>query len=150
MTTAELKIRIQKATEKIQKKAATIEKKENWIASGKKDDYEIRWLQDDIKRLKSEITETQNTIEKYEKQFSGEMERERIFMMDIPNSMKDLQTQLVDLWNTYDFEKKANLKSKYQELGYREFLKNYKHTNYEFIVFQMQISSSQMKGMLKL
>lgn len=133
MTTADLKIRIQKANEKIQKKTATIEKKEKWIVAGNKDEYEIRWLKDDIKRLKSEIAETQKTIEKYEKQLSGEIERERIFLMDIPDSMKDLQTQLVDRWNKYDFDRKNNLKAKYQEMGYREFLKEYKHTGYEFM-----------------
>jgi hypothetical protein len=51
MTSYELKSRIQKANEKIQKKTATIAKKETWIASGKKDEYEIKWLQEDISRL---------------------------------------------------------------------------------------------------
>ncbi len=91
------------------------------------------FLQDDIKRLKSEISETQKTVERYEKQLSGELEREKTFLNDIPDSMKDLQTQLVDRWNTYDFEKKSRLKTKYQEMGYREFMKEYKHTGYEFV-----------------
>lgn len=140
MTTADLKLRIQKANEKVQKKNATIEKKEKWIASGKKDDYEIRWLQDDIKRLKREIEETKKTIEKYEKQLLGELERERTFLKDVPDSMKELQTQLVERWNEYDFDRKNNLKAKYQELGYKGFFNKYKRSGYEF----MQITDAEI------
>lgn len=135
MTTADLKIRIQKAKEKIEKKLGTIEKKEKWILSGKKDEYEIRWLQDDIRRLKSEIGETEKTIEKYEKQLSGEVERERIFLIEIPDCMTQLKNELVDGWNKYDFNRKNDLKTKFQEMGYREFLKKYRHTGYEFMQF---------------
>lgn len=133
MTTAELKLRIQKANEKIQKKSATIEKKEQWIASWKKDEHEIRWLQGDIKRLKSEIAETQKTIEKYEKQLTGEIERERVLLTEIPESMRNLQTELVGRWNKYDFDRRADLKAKYKEMDYRDFLKEYKRSGYAFM-----------------
>lgn len=133
MTISDLKARIQKATEKLMKKTSTIEKKEMWIASGKKDDYEIRWLQDDIKRLHSEIAETKKTIEKYEKQLLGEVEREQVFLTNVPDSMKELQNQLVERWNAYDFERKNNLETMYKELGYRNFIEKYKRTDYEFM-----------------
>ena len=109
MTSYELKSRIQKANEKIQKKTATITKKETWIASGKKDEYEIKWLQEDISRLTREIAETQKTVEKYEKQLAGELERERVLLTEIPESMKQMQIELVERWNGYDFERRANL-----------------------------------------
>ena len=133
MTIADLKVRIQKAKEKIQKKVGTIEKKEKWIASGKKDEYEISWLQDDIRRLKSEIAETEMTIEKYEKQLSGEVEREQMYLKEIPYSMKQLQNELVARWNEYDFKRKNDLKTQYKEMGYRDFLKKCKHTGYKFM-----------------
>jgi DNA repair exonuclease SbcCD ATPase subunit len=133
MTSYELKSRIQKANEKIQKKTATITKKETWIASGKKDEYEIKWLQEDISRLTREIAETQKTVEKYEKQLAGELERERVLLTEIPESMKQMQIELVERWNGYDFERRANLKAQYDELGYKEFMKKNKHTGYEFM-----------------
>ena len=133
MTSYELKSRIQKANEKIQKKTATIAKKETWIASGKKDEYEIKWLQEDISRLTREIAETQKTVEKYEKQLAGELERERVLLTEIPESMKQMQIELVERWNGYDFERRANLKAQYDELGYKEFMKKNKHTGYEFM-----------------
>ena len=133
MTSYELKSRIQKANEKIQKKTATITKKETWIASGKKDEYEIKWLQEDISRLTREIAETQKTVEKYEKQLAGELERERVLLTEIPESMKQMQIELVERWNGYDFERRANLKAQYDELGYKEFMKKNKHTGYDFM-----------------
>lgn len=133
MTSYELKSRIQKANEKIQKKTATITKKETWIASGKKDEYEIKWLQEDISRLTREIAETQKTVEKYEKQLAGELERERVLLTEIPESMKQMQIELVERWNAYDFERRANLKAQYDELGYKEFMKKNKHTGYDFM-----------------
>lgn len=140
MPSNELVIKIQKANEKLLKKLNTIEKKEKWIASGKKDEYEIRWLQDDIKRLKSEIAETKKTIEKYEKQLSGQIERERVFLEEVPESMKQLQNELVDRWNEYDFRRRNELRTKYQEIGYSEFFKRYKRSNYEF----MQLSDDSI------
>ncbi|MEA5135397.1 hypothetical protein SDC9_152826 [bioreactor metagenome] len=133
MTSYEIKIRIQKANEKIQKKTATITKKETWISSGKKDEYEIKWLQEDISRLTREIAETQKTVEKYEKQLAGELERERVLLTEIPESMKQMQIELVERWNGYDFERRASLKAEYDELGYKEFIKKNKHTGYEFM-----------------
>lgn len=133
MTSYELKQRIEKAQEKINKKQVTITKKEGWIASGKKDEYEIKWLQEDIKRLGREIIETQSTIDKYEKQLSGEMERERVMLTEIPESMKMMQTELVERWNVWDFERKESLKAEYKELGYREFMKKNRGSEYQFM-----------------
>jgi chromosome segregation ATPase len=140
MTTTELKSRIQQADEKIQKKQTTIAKKEKWILSGNKNQYEIQYLQDDIKRLHSEISETQTTVEKYQKQLSNEIAREETFLKDIPESMKQLQVELVDRWNTYDIDNRNNLKAKYKELGYSAFMKQYKHTGYT----TMQLSDNDI------
>lgn len=131
MTAIDLKVRIQKAEEKIQKKLGTIEKKEKWIASGKKDEYEIRWLQDDIRRLKSEIAETEKTIEKYEKQLSGEVEQERI-LNEIPDSMKLMQSELVAKWDEWDMTRRNRMKEDYKSLVWKEFQKKYRGSDVFF------------------
>ena len=132
MTISDLKIRIEKANEKVQKKLATIDKKEKWIASGKKDDFEVKWLQDDIKRLKSEIAETEKTIEKYEKQLSGEIEQERILFNEIPESMKLMQTELVERWDAWDIERRNRMKDDYRNLGWKEYQKKYRGSDVQF------------------
>lgn len=97
MTTEELKERIEKTNKKIARKEATIAKKQGWIDSGKKEEYEVRYLQEDIRRLGREIIESKKTLEKYEKQLSGELERERM-LNDLPEPMKVMQRELAKEW----------------------------------------------------
>lgn len=132
MKISDLKIRIEKANEKVQKKLATIDKKEKWIASGKKDDFEVKWLQDDIRRLKSEIAETEKTIEKYEKQLSGEIEQERILFNEIPESMKLMQNELVERWDDWDIDRRNRMKDDYRNLGWKEYQKKYRGSDVQF------------------
>ncbi len=127
-----LQDRIEKAEAKIFKKQNTIIKKQNLI-SKKTDEYEIRWLQDDIKRLNKEIQATQTTLEKYRKQLAGELEKESIFINEIPESIKQLQSELVTSWDEYDKRKKAYLKEQYNLLKYDLFIKKHKHAGYDFI-----------------
>jgi hypothetical protein len=61
------------------------------------------------------------------------LERERVLLTEIPESMKQMQIELVERWNAYDFERRANLKAQYDELGYKEFMKKNKHTGYDFM-----------------
>jgi len=133
MTNYELKIRIQKANEKIQNKTATIAKKETWIASGKKDDFEVKWLKEDIIRLNKEISEIKKTVEKYEKQLIGELERENILLRYVPESLKTLQAELLEIWNDYDFKRRDSLKLKYYEVGYKEFIRQANRSAYQFM-----------------
>lgn len=133
MTSYELKIRIEKANEKVLKKHSTILKKEGWIAKGNKDESEIRWLQEDIKRLNKEIDETQKTIAKYEKQLAGELIREQAMITEVPESMKALEAELVERWNSYDFERKAKIQAEYKELGYKEFSKGKKKSEFDLM-----------------
>lgn len=132
MTTTELKARIQSAREKIAKKKATIAKKTAWIALKKKDAFEIEWLQDDIKRLNSEIAETEKTITKYEAQLAGEIEREQVLLTEIPVQLKALQFQLEEKWNTDDMKKRDFLKEEYARMG-RDFWNQYKRAGFEFM-----------------
>lgn len=131
MTSAELKIRIENANKKIAKKTALIAKKEATIAAGKESEYGIQWLRDDIRRLNREIAATQKTIEKYEKQLSGEIEREKR-LREIPESMKAMQADLVAQWNEQDKARRQFLSERLAELGYEEFGRRFKNTGFEF------------------
>lgn len=119
-----LKEKIAKANEKITKKQNTIAKKEAWILK-KNDEYEIKWLREDIKRLNEEIEETKKTIEKYQKQLLGEEKKEKLFISEIPEIMKELQGQLVERWDRFDIEKRNRIKEEYKTLEYNEWRKKY-------------------------
>lgn len=150
MTSTVLKERIAKATDKIAKKENTIVKKTALIAkknglieTGIKEfgdsfdkrwlESEIEWLRSDIKRLGDEIAETKNTLAKYEKQLAGELEKEALFASEIPDSMKQMQTELTDRWNAWDLERQAFLIKEYDRMHYREFFSKYKGSDYNLI-----------------
>lgn len=135
--------RIQKAEEKITKKTATIAKKTATIAKKQAalekttDSYEKLWLEtdieglkDDIERLGKEIEETKKTLESYKGQLSGAIARERTLTVELPESLKALQTELVERWDAYDIEERKVLRKAHSELGYTAFVKKYSYAAY--------------------
>ena len=86
---------------------------------------DIENLVDDINRGAREIEETKKTLAKYEAELAGEIEKESIFLKEIPESMRDLQTELVNEWDGWDIERREFLKKQYKELGSREFCRKY-------------------------
>ena len=151
--------RLTKANEKVAKKqntivkkTAMIEKKQNMI--GKiTDENEIYWtkcdienLEDDIKRLEDEIAETKKTIAKYEAQIAGETEKEAIFLKEIPESMKEMQNQLVEVWDTFDMDRREQMREEYNTLGYAKFFRKYSYNDYELRhMTDEQIHNSNMR-----
>lgn len=152
-----LKDRIQNAENKIEKKTNTIIKKEALIlkkqdkirklgfepdadkqevANANRDAYwlmcEIGYLKDDIKRGSSEIEEIKANLEKYKLQLEGEIEKEEVLLKDIPESMKRMQTELVERWDEWDIERRNRMKSDYKELGWESYYKKYKGCDLHF------------------
>lgn len=94
---------------------------------------EIRSLNDDIRRGGKEIEATKKTLEKYEAQLAGEIEKESIFLKEIPEIFKSLQTELVETWDAWDRQRRERIRKIYDEIGYREFFKRgYTGSDYEF------------------
>lgn len=71
--------------------------------------YGIEKAESDIENNKNQIAETQKTIEKYKAQLAGEIERDATFAREIPDSMKQMETELVEQWNKWDREIRAEL-----------------------------------------
>ncbi len=162
MKISTLKERIEKATQKIEKKENTITKKTAQIEKkykaleklGVKDPaehdreefrdaenwHDIFWTYADIENLKAdiirggkEIEETKATLAKYEAQLVGEIEKESIFLKEIPEVMIRLQNELVETWDAWDKDRKARIRKAYDELGYSKFVKSYSYADYEFM-----------------
>lgn len=140
---------ITKKTAQIEKKSAALTKKYgidpetfdkyNREGFNEEDGHDIYWtmcdidsLKEDIKRGTKEIEATLKTIEKYEAQLAGEIEREAILIRDIPESMKQMQTELVEKWDAWDIERRNRLVETYKEQGYKEFMKYHTVADYNF------------------
>lgn len=131
--------RIENAEKKIEKKHATIAKKQKWIADKTAklatltDDHEkywaeceIRHLTEDVDRIQKEIKETEKTLEKYQKQLSGEIAREKSWISEVPEVLKSFQTQLVEKWDAHDLAKKEKILEACRTMPY-EMLKEMYH-----------------------
>lgn len=90
------------------------------------EDYE-----ESIQNCTKQIEETKKTIQKYEGQLAGEIEKESIFLKEIPDCMKQLQKELVERWDENDFERQQFYKEKYKELSYSEFVRAYSYSAYD-------------------
>jgi inhibitor of KinA sporulation pathway (predicted exonuclease) len=91
---------------------------------------EIGYLQEDIRRLNKEIPEIQKTIEKYKGQLAGELEKESMFITEVPEAMKQMEVQLVAEWDEWDKARRDNLKKVYQKVGYKAFFKGTPERNF--------------------
>ena len=138
---------IEKKRGTIEKKTALIEKKENKIAGYKnysqwyKDTdenykelvYTKEWLEDDVKRLHSEIEEAEATLKKYRAQLAGEIEKENMFVREVPKQVKDMEQMLIDRWDEADKNRRSSLAKQYSELGYMAFVEKYSYADYELM-----------------
>lgn len=94
---------------------------------------DIRSLKEDIRRGGKEIEATKKTLEKYEAQLAGEIEKESIFLTEVPDVFISLIDELVDTWDFWDTERRDRLRKVFKELGSREcFKRGYTGADYEF------------------
>ena len=148
---AKAETKIEKKLNTISKKTAQIEKKKAALvkkyginpdtfdrydkaareAFGREGDTDIYWtlcdissLQEDIKRGNKEIKETEKKLAEYREQLLVEDGKELEFLK-IPESMKLMQTELVDSWDKYDIEYRDRMRAEHKELGYIEFYKRH-------------------------
>lgn len=144
MTLATLNERIANAEAKIAKKTATIQKKQALIekktaqldALSEQErmwkESEIKWLNEDILRNQKEIAEITKSLENYRAQ-TGKAAEEEKMLTELPDSVKRMQTELVEKWNEFDKGRREALKESYYKLGYREWSKSHNRADYELI-----------------
>lgn len=101
---------------------------------------DIMWLKDDIKRGKSEIEEKKNTLENYRAQLNGELERESIYLKELPECVHKMKDELVERWDSYDKKRRDFYNKEYQNLGYYDFMHKYHMAGYTF----RQLTDSQI------
>lgn len=147
---ANAKAKIEKKGETINKKEALIQKKEaklqkmgysleSDIHEVSKESSEAFWLMCDIEHLKedierntSEIEETKNSLNKYELQLAGELEKESIILKEFPEAMKQMQAELIEKWDAWDIQRRNQIREDRKNLDYRTFSKKYTWADKEF------------------
>lgn len=144
---ANAKAKIEKKENTISKKMALISKKEDKLVKlgldeisletireicrerGNNDAFwlacDIDSLKEDIERLRKEIKETKESLEKYEGQLAGELEKESILLREIPESMKRMQSELVERWDRWDMRHRDHIKACRSEMSYEEWCKTF-------------------------
>lgn len=90
---------------------------------------DIEYLKKDIVRLGKEIVEKTKSLENYELQLAGEMEREAILVREIPESMKKMQTELIEVWDRFDIARRDQMKRDRYEMPRQDFCKKYSVTD---------------------
>ena len=90
-------------------------------------------LIEDIRRGEREIDECEATLEKYEAQLAGEIEKEAQFLREVPEQAKYMEQMLIEKWDASEKSRRDYYREQYKELDYVEFIKKFKHTAYEFM-----------------
>ena len=161
MTRQDLEARLAKAQEAVTKKQGTLErhlKKEakirkqieakGWNPDGDRydkygtadhDDY--YWLmcdlsdaQEAIENTRKAIAEKQAIVEKWQDKLNEQVAKEE--QDDTPAVLRDYQEKLVQAFDTNDKIRKDFLREKLQEIGYKEFVKKYSYSAYDFAVYE--------------
>lgn len=159
MKTEELRIKVEKAKEAVAKTEKTIERhkqqatkklaivvKNGWdpedryCRQGTPDHQEAYWAiceyqdkLDDIKNAEEKLEDKKRILQGWEDKLIAEEKREILFLNEVPEEFKQLEAYLVKEWDAYDIKHRENMKAKYAELGYKEFIKEYTHRAYEAI-----------------
>lgn len=139
-----LRERIAKAEEKIIKKQNTIVKKTalrekklyaaalgSDMATRRCAECDAKYLAEDIKRLESEIKETEKTLENYRAQLAGEIKRQDLLTKEVPENLKTLQKELVTEWDRYDKNRRARMQEDRRTMDYHEYCMKYRGQNTE-------------------
>jgi hypothetical protein len=95
---------------------------------------------DDIKNATEKLEDKKRILQNWKERLEVVESKEQKFLTEVPESMKEMMNELVARWDKYDLEEKELLKSKYNELGYSEFVKQYKLRKYNFMRYETEES----------
>lgn len=154
MKSQEIKERLEKAEATVEKRAATIERHKaraekllgklrakGWepnrdLYRGGSND-EAYWLVcdyenalDDIEGATDKLEEAKRIAQNWKDRLDKQVELETKIAFEMPEIFSQLRDELAEEWTRYDIERRDFLKAKYRELGYREFLNQYKGAGY--------------------
>lgn len=74
----------------------------------------------------------QLTLDNYRIQLTRLVERVSVLITDMPDGLKGLQKEIVERWDKWDIERRDRIQADYREFDYKEFSRNYTHTDMIF------------------
>lgn len=95
---------------------------------------------EDIKNATKKLAEKEQILQNWKDRLEAAEVKEHKFLTEVPESMKKMVEELTAEWDEYDLENQERLKSKYNELGYEEFIKKYKFSGYKFMRYETKES----------
>lgn len=162
MTVIELKEKVKKAEEAVAKVEKTIERhtaqmekklkivldhgwdpENRWCRQDTPEHHEAYWAiceydskVEDIKNAHDKLIEKERILQNWKDRLEAAEAKENKFLTEVPECMKIMMEELITRWDESDLEKMEFLKSKYRELGYKDFIKEYKYSNYKFMMYE--------------
>lgn len=159
MTITDLKAKVQKAEEAVEKREATLQKqikqeakrREALTAKGiNVDDPNCRWAngksipeywevcdwessRDAVKNSKKVLEDKIRILNTWKERLSAAEAKEHKFLTEIPESMKAMRDELVIRWDEYDTQRQERIKTSYREMDYREWGKTHTAADYQFM-----------------
>ena len=78
------------------------------------------------------LPKRQLTLDNYRIQLTRPVERVSVLITDMPDGLKGLQKEIVERWDKWDIERRDRIQADYREFDYKEFSRNYTHTDMIF------------------
>ena len=159
MKVQDLLIKVQKAEEAVSKREATLVKqtarelkrREALVAKGvdltgkhpalaHRDNNDLYleicdWedSKEAVENSKKVLEEKIRILNTWKDRLTEAKKKENLWIKEIPETMKAMQTELVARWDEYDLERKERLTTAYNELGWDKFIKEYSYSAYQMI-----------------
>lgn len=90
-------------------------------------------LKEGIKNNYKDIEKLKKTIEKYNLQLDKEVKKDDSLNNEIPKIFKALLNEITNIWDKWDKDRQTKIKEAYKRLEYKEFYKIYNHSDYELM-----------------
>lgn len=161
MTVKDLKIKVQKAEEAVQKAQKTIERhttqmekklkvvldhgwdpEDPYCREGTPEHNDAYWAiyeyRDKVRDIKSATEKLEDKIRilnNWKERLEAAEAKEQKFLMEVPECMKTMMQELITRWDADDIERLNHLKEEYKKLGYKEFTKMYPKS-YQFMMYE--------------
>lgn len=162
MTTIELKEKVKKAEEAVAKAQKTIERhtaqmekklkivldngwdpEDRYCRQNTAEHYEAYWAicdydtkVEDIKNATKKLVEKERILQNWKDRLEAAEAKEHKFLTEVPECMKVMMEELIARWDEDDEKRMNFLKSKYHELGWEGFTKEYSYEAYKFMRYE--------------
>lgn len=160
MTVKDLKVKVQKAEEAVQKAQKTIERhttqmekklkvvldhgwdpEDRYCKHGTAEHNEAYWAiceyadkVQDIKNATKKLEDKIRILNNWKERLVAAEAKEHKFLTEVPECMKVMMQELITQWDVYDMGRRAQLKESYRnKKSYDDWMKHHSYADYQFM-----------------